>query len=39
MQARRYKTYAIDGVVSVVDPTAFVHPDVLQGVRLTVRLH
>jgi hypothetical protein len=39
MQARRYKTYAIDGVVPVIDPTAFVHPDVLQGVRLTVRSH
>jgi hypothetical protein len=39
MQACRYKTYAIDGVVPVIDPTAFVHPDVLQGVRLTVRSH
>jgi hypothetical protein len=39
MQARRYKSYAIDGVVPVIDPTAFVHPDVLQGVRLTVRSH
>ncbi len=27
MQARRYKTYAIDGVAPVIDPTAFVHPD------------
>ncbi len=27
MQARRYKTYAIDGVIPVIDPTAFVHPD------------
>jgi phenylacetic acid degradation protein len=27
MHSRRYKTYAIDGVVPVIDPTAFVHPD------------
>src|SRR5208283_5433981 len=27
MHARRYKTYAIYGVVPVIDPTAFVHPD------------
>jgi len=24
---RRYRTYAIDGVVPIIDPTAFVHPD------------
>ena len=27
MHSRRYKTYAIDGVAPVIDPTAFVHPD------------
>ena len=27
MPSRRYKTYAIDGVVPVIHPTAFVHPD------------
>jgi phenylacetic acid degradation protein len=27
MRSRRYKTYAIDGVAPVIDPTAFVHPD------------
>jgi phenylacetic acid degradation protein len=27
MHARRYKTYAIDGVAPVIDPMAFVHPD------------
>jgi phenylacetic acid degradation protein len=27
MHSRRHKTYAIDGVVPVIDPTAFVHPD------------
>jgi phenylacetic acid degradation protein len=27
MHSRRYKTYAIDGVVPVIDPAAFVHPD------------
>jgi phenylacetic acid degradation protein len=27
MTPRRYKTYAIEGVVPVIDPTAFVHPD------------
>lgn len=27
MRSRRYKTYAIDGVVPVIHPTAFVHPD------------
>ena len=27
MHPRRYKTYAIDGVVPVIHPTAFVHPD------------
>ncbi len=27
MRSRRYKTYAIDGIAPVIDPTAFVHPD------------
>ena len=27
MRSRRYKTYAIDGVAPVIDPTAFVHSD------------
>ncbi len=27
MQARRYKIYAIDNGVPVIDPTGFVHPD------------
>jgi phenylacetic acid degradation protein len=27
MHSRRHKTYSIDGVVPVIDPSAFVHPD------------
>lgn len=27
MPSRRYKTYAIEGIVPVIHPTAFVHPD------------
>lgn len=27
MRASRHRTYSIDGVVPVIDPTAFVHPD------------
>ena len=27
MHSRRYKTYAIDGILPVIHPTAFVHPD------------
>ena len=38
MQARCYKIYAIDGVVPVINPTAFVHPDaVLIGDTREVR--
>lgn len=29
MRSRRYKTYAIDGIAPVIDPTAFVHPDAI----------
>ena len=27
MHPRQYRTYAIEGIVPVIDPTAFVHPD------------